>query len=1485
MPFLRRAAAILLLSLAVVAALAGTALAGPFDLDPAFGTGGIVTTGGAHGGRWTDLHVLPDGSFLAAGEVGNDRVAVGRFDAQGVPDPTFAAGQPVPGLIDFGGGLGAVTSGQLLVLGDGSILAAWTAGTGSAAAMRVGRLTAAGALDTTFGASGIATVTTTGGVALGGFARQSSGAIVLAGAHTFGGDAGVLARLTPGGATDTTFGGTPGQIRVLLGGAPTRLDDVAIDGSDRIVVTGRRATGAAGLGQLVVARMTAGGATDATYGTSTPGFAVADLNGAPAATYDVEGRRIRLSGDGHALVAATVQAPGAGAHLVGLAQMTPNGALDPGFGTGGTATQDISPSHVTDIADLGPLPGGGFGVAGRMTVGSTTQVALAGFHADGSPDLTLNPGHGPLSNAANIAVADNGDDEAFSLALTPAGRLLVGGRVTNTPRDTGFLLRVGGSASAPIPAITVSWPHTVDGRPVRPGQTVTFDATGSHDTDGSIASYAWDLDGDGQTDHSGPTATMTYNVARTVGVLLRVTDDTGLTASTGATFVVDANHAPGVAMIDPAATLVVGKSFTLTALAGDSDGSVASYAWDLDGNGSFETGTGATAAITTHLDTAGSHTVRVRATDDEGVSATDTHTLKVGEGPCLAHPVLHLGKAVIVTQGTAQAGQGCFQSYNIDKSGIRTTTYTTNGHFRVNGLEVDTLGASKAVLVAKHELITNKNKGNAVYEGQLTALTLKAPNVHVEGTSKGTDFAFIDGAVAWDLAGATIGGFKADKNAGIGGLPLKVAGEPALKADGTSTVDVTPGTPPELLGKTPDQPIHAVFGPAANAAALGAFSFKVDTIPLGVITLGPVTISYDGAGRWDIAAKASMPIPVPTTLAGKLALVNGKVKMVDLQFTGAITAGPLLITHVGLTIDFGPKVEANPNCIKHVGLEDITPYAAWDLLDKAVPGFKAQILAQNNPNQVLFHKIFADYHTPTFALCGSVGLSVAKLVDANVGFGFARYASPLPNVFFFHGDATLIQLIHATIDAEITTDRYVHLNAEVKGGYPEDDPWIGWKLGLDFEYFKSQYNAEAYASITVVPLDFTAGARLLASSKGIVACLTIDTPFGDWHPGGGAEWGHWPTLYFMGCDVNDYKVVIKHALSGDIVIGPPVYGMAAHAAGVPTVDHVPAHGRGNEAGLVRLAGTPPSPARRAAIRAAAAQAAPDAVVLPAGLPGTVMAFKGAGAPPHVILHGPMGETIDTGSGREPMRLPGVAALKNPRTGITEVVIAKPSAGRWTVEVAPDSSRLVEALQADGAKPATITGRVVGSSRGRRLQYRVSGLAAGQHVDFTEVGASAGSVIGRVTHDGSGTLAFRPSDGAAGRRDIQALVTGADGFVAERRKLGTYRAPAPPRPAAARRLSVKRAGHRIVLRWPRDKVAKTTQVDVRTSSGLNITRIVRSATLRLPAPPAGTTLKVTLTGTSRTGVLGRSARFTRRLPRAPAHRTTGKHKKKSVVRKH
>jgi PKD repeat protein len=58
--------------------------------------------------------------------------------------------------------------------------------------------------------------------------------------------------------------------------------------------------------------------------------------------------------------------------------------------------------------------------------------------------------------------------------------------------------------------------------------TVNFDGSGSSDPDGSIAAYAWDLDGDGQyDDSSAQQPSFQYATAGTYTVRLRVTDNQG----------------------------------------------------------------------------------------------------------------------------------------------------------------------------------------------------------------------------------------------------------------------------------------------------------------------------------------------------------------------------------------------------------------------------------------------------------------------------------------------------------------------------------------------------------------------------------------------------------------------------------------------------------------------------------------------------------------------------------------------------------------------------------------------------------------------------------------------------------------------------------------------------------------------------------------------------------------------------------------------
>jgi PKD repeat protein len=80
------------------------------------------------------------------------------------------------------------------------------------------------------------------------------------------------------------------------------------------------------------------------------------------------------------------------------------------------------------------------------------------------------------------------------------------------------------------------------------------------------------------------------------------------------------------------ASPAVGQAVTFTDASTD-DGQVVGRAWDLDGDGQFDDGTGATASAT--FPAAGDHTVSLRVTDDgsPALSGTTSRTVSVSAAP------------------------------------------------------------------------------------------------------------------------------------------------------------------------------------------------------------------------------------------------------------------------------------------------------------------------------------------------------------------------------------------------------------------------------------------------------------------------------------------------------------------------------------------------------------------------------------------------------------------------------------------------------------------------------------------------------------------------------------------------------------------------------------------------------------------------------------------------------------------------------------
>jgi YD repeat-containing protein len=186
-----------------------------------------------------------------------------------------------------------------------------------------------------------------------------------------------------------------------------------------------------------------------------------------------------------------------------------------------------------------------------------------------------------------------------------------------------------GTNQAPTASFTVS-PN-----PANTGQTVSFNGSGSSDPGGSITRYEWDLDGNGtyETD-TGSTATTSrsYSTSGTVTVGLRVTDNGGATATTTRTLTVNqaANQPPTASFTVSPNPAVTGQTVSFDGSgSSDPEGPIARYEWDLDGNGTYETDTGATPTTSRTYSTAGAVTVGLRVTDGGGTTATTTRTLNV----------------------------------------------------------------------------------------------------------------------------------------------------------------------------------------------------------------------------------------------------------------------------------------------------------------------------------------------------------------------------------------------------------------------------------------------------------------------------------------------------------------------------------------------------------------------------------------------------------------------------------------------------------------------------------------------------------------------------------------------------------------------------------------------------------------------------------------------------------------------------------------
>lgn len=353
-----------------------------------------------------------------------------------------------------------------------------------------------------------------------------------------------------------------------------------------------------------------------------------------------------------------------------------------------------------------------------LTWGTITYPTLDAFHKDvpnqevhglqGDPKLDAGhaPGVGsPAIDAANVnATGFTGNDLNGN---APVDDPTVADTGTGSPSyaDLGAIEQTNvpkPPANQPPTATLTATPSSITA-----GGTVTLDASGSTDADGTIASYAFDCGATGVTPTgTGSKVTCTYPTAGSYTGKVTATDDKGGTGSATAAVTVNpastggggggggggpVNASPTASLTTSPSSPTAGGTVTLDASGStDSDGTIAAYAFECGATGVTPTGAGS--KVTCSYPATGSYTAKVTVTDNQGATGSATAVVTVGESATAPTAALVGGR---VRQG---------EPIRIDARGSHANGGATilSYTFRCAGHVVGPKAGARAVCIFRH---------------------------------------------------------------------------------------------------------------------------------------------------------------------------------------------------------------------------------------------------------------------------------------------------------------------------------------------------------------------------------------------------------------------------------------------------------------------------------------------------------------------------------------------------------------------------------------------------------------------------------------------------------------------------------------------------------------------------------------------------------------------------------------------------------------
>jgi uncharacterized delta-60 repeat protein len=400
-------------------------------LDCTFGSSGrVVLSDIFNGTAWGVAHQA-DGRLMVLAR-GSWGVYLLRLTAGGALDTTFATG----GIrhLDYLT-YKSVNASALVVQSDGKVVVGATAytGKGSQSLALVTRLLSNGAIDATFGIGGVVAFSyesATKPSILMGMALQSDGRIVVAGGNG-------VARLMPNGAFDPSFD-LDGRLVVP---ARSREEDLKFSAvrlldsgsAPRVLLTGSN-TSCDGGGQMAIVTLLGNGAPDTSFGPHGDGRVQLRLfnyaNNASGASLDALGR-IVVTGWASSNIGGTVTSRATAVRLLS------DGQADVSFGNDGAVAVGIEGWQT--VSETPPA----LDATGRLILGGWTQTRSGVTPSDGRFFMTrlLDGGQiDPTFGSGGVAVTDlsSGQDFATALALDASGRIVQVGK-NSTPSLLGLI--------------------------------------------------------------------------------------------------------------------------------------------------------------------------------------------------------------------------------------------------------------------------------------------------------------------------------------------------------------------------------------------------------------------------------------------------------------------------------------------------------------------------------------------------------------------------------------------------------------------------------------------------------------------------------------------------------------------------------------------------------------------------------------------------------------------------------------------------------------------------------------------------------------------------------------------------------------------------------------------------------------------------------------------------------------------------------------